>query len=187
MRLDDISLMGALHTLLCMLAMGSGTRQLLARKGTPAHAWSGNVYFLSMVAANLTILFLFHGEDVIFHPGQRPVVGYGFGFFHWLAVTALTLVLVGRFAASRQRQPFFAYAHPICMILSYWLLMGGAVNEIFDRVDWVRRVAQSVSPGAKTFAGFTLLYVAYAALDTVILVALVIAVLHVRRFRRQPA
>jgi uncharacterized membrane protein len=187
MRLDDISLLGALHTFLCVLAMGSGTRQLLARKGTPAHAWSGNVYFLAMVAANLTILFVFHGQDLIFPPGQRPAVGYGFGFFHWLAVFALALVLLGRFAASRQRQAFFAYAHPVCMILSYWLLMGGAVNEIFVRVDWVHRVALSVSPNAKTAAGFTLLYVAYAALDTCILAALVIAVLHVRRFRRQPA
>jgi hypothetical protein len=140
-----------------------------------------------MVAANLAIIFVFHGEDVIFAPGQRPVVGYGFGFFHWLAIIALALVLLGRLAASRQRQPFFAYAHPICMILSYWLLMGGAVNEMFDRVQWLHRVALLVSPGAKTIAGFTLLYVVYAGLDVAILVALAMAVLHVRRFRRQPA
>ena len=42
MRLSDISLLGALHSLLCVAAMLSGTLQLLARKGTPTHARSGN-------------------------------------------------------------------------------------------------------------------------------------------------
>jgi uncharacterized membrane protein len=187
MRLDNISLLGALHSFLCVLAMISGTLQLFARKGTPAHAIGGNVYALSMVAASLTIMFVFHGEDVIFGPGQPPTVGYGFGFFHWLAVMALALVLLGRFAASRQRQAVFAYTHPLCMILSYWLLMGGAINEAFDRVAWVRQAALYFSPGAKSIAGFVLLYVAYFGLDAAILAALVLAVLHVRRFRSQLA
>jgi uncharacterized membrane protein len=187
MRFNDISLVGAFHSLLCILAMVSGALQLFARKGTPAHAVSGNAYTLSMVAANLTIMFVFHGEDVFFRPGQQPTVGYGFGFFHWLAVTALALVLLGRFAASRQRQALFAYTHPICMILSYWLLVGGAINEAFDRVSWIRQAALYFSPGAKTVAGFKLLYVAYLALDAAILAALVVAVHHVRRFRSQLA
>ena len=128
-----------------------------------------------MVVANVTALFIFHGEDVLFRRGRPPEIGHGFGFFHWLAVVTLVLVLLGRFAASRQRQAFFAYAHPVCMILSYWMLMGGAVNEVFDRVDWVKRMALAISPGARSIAGYKLLYIVYYINDAVILAALAIA------------
>ena len=186
MRLNDISSLGWIHTFFYLMAMIAGAMQIARRKGTPSHRRRGNVYFLSMLVANVTALF-FHGEDVIFHPGKPPVIGQGFGFFHWLAVIALGLVLFGRVAASRQRQAFFAYAHPISMIMSYWLLLGGAIDEAFDRVDWVRRMALAVSPGARNIAGYKLLYVAYYVNDAVILAVLAVAVVQVRRFRRQLA
>jgi len=184
MRLNDISFLGWVHTVVCVLAMVTGTRQLVGRKGTAAHALSGSVYFVSMVAANVTVLFIFHGEDLIFRHGRPPVLGQGFGFFHWLAIITLALVLLGRLAASRQRQAFFAYAHPICMILSYWVLVGGAVNEAFDRIEWVRQAALAISPGARSLAGYKLLYIVYFAMDAVILALLAVAVVQVRRFRR---
>jgi uncharacterized membrane protein len=116
MDLNGLSLTGWIHTLICVLAMLAGTLQMMGRKGTVMHVRCGDVYFLSMLIANTTALFIFHGADVIFSSGAAPLRG-GIGFFHWLAVAALTLVLLGRLAASRQRQAFIAYAHPICMIL----------------------------------------------------------------------
>jgi uncharacterized membrane protein len=188
MRLDDISHLGWIHTLVCVLAMITGTMQIVGRKGTAMHARSGNIYFLSMVIANITALFIFQGQDVIFRSGQPPVLGgKGFGFFHWLAVFTLALVLLGRLAASFQRHAFFAYAHPICMILAYWLLLGGAVNEAFVRVDWVQQAALAISPGARNLAGYKLLYIVYFITDAVILALLGTAVAQVRRFRRQSA
>jgi len=168
-----------------MLALIAGTLQIVRTKGTPSHVLRGRIYFLAMMAANVMALFLFHAEDVIFRFGQPPVIGHGFGFIHWLAVMAVVLVLLGRLAASRQRQALFAYAHPICMILSYWLLLGGLVNEAFDRVDWVRRAALAISPRAHDIAGYKLLYIVYAVMDAVILGLLTVAVIQVRRFRRQ--
>jgi uncharacterized membrane protein len=187
MRLNDISLLGWIHTFFYVIAMITGAMQMARRKGTRSHTRRGNVYFLSMLIANVLALFIFTGEDVIFRSGKPPVIGQGFGFFHWLAVIALALVLFGRVAASRQRQAFFAYAHPISMILSYWLLLGAAINQAFDRVDWVRRMALAVSPGARSIAGYKLLYVAYYVNDAVILAVLAVAVVQVRRFRRQVA
>jgi uncharacterized membrane protein len=187
MRLNDISLLGWIHTFFYVMAMITGAMQMARGKGTPSHARRGNVYFLSMLIANVTAWFIFTGEDVIFRPGKPPVIGQGFGFFHWLSVIALALVLLGRVAASRQRQAFFAYVHPISMILSYWLLLGALINEAFTRVDWVRRMALAVSPGARTIAGYKLLYVAYYVNDAVILAVLAVALIQVRRFRRQLA
>jgi hypothetical protein len=187
MRLNDISYLGWIHAFVYALAMITGTMQFVGRKGTPTHARTGNIYFLSMVIGNLAALFIFHGQDVIFRSGQPPVLnGKGFGFFHWLAVLTLALVLLGRLAASRQRQAFFAYAHPVCMILAYWLLLGGAVNEAFVRVDWVQHAALAISPDARNIAGYKLLYIVYFINDAVILALIVTAVAQVRRFRRQP-
>jgi len=187
MRLNDISILGWIHALFYVMAMIAGAMQMACGKGTPSHMRRGNVYFLSMLIANIMALFIFTGEDVIFRSGKPPVIGQGFGFFHWLSVIALALVLFGRVAASRQRQAFFAYAHPVSMILSYWLLLGALINEVFDRVDWVRRMALAVSPGARNIAGYKLLYVAYYVNDAVILAVLAAAVIQVRRFRRQLA
>jgi uncharacterized membrane protein len=187
MRIDDLSVLGWNHTFLCALALIVGALQWRGEKGTPGHAVRGNVYFLSMVAANITALFIFGGEDLLFRHGRPPVIGTGFGFVHWLAVAALALTLLGRLAASLQRIGFFAYAHPICMILSYWLLVGGAVNEAFVRIDWVRRAALAISPGARSIAGYKLLYLVYFALDVAILALLLTAIVQVRRFRRQSA
>jgi uncharacterized membrane protein len=187
MRLNDISLIGWLHSMVYMLAVIVGAMQLVSRKGTRSHALRGNIYFLAMVVANVTALVIFHGEDVLFRRGRPPVVGQGFGFFHWLAVFTLVLVVLGRLAASRQRHAFFAYAHPVCMILSYWVLVGGAINEAFDRVDWVRRAALAISPGARSIAGYKLLYIVYCINDAVILAALAAATLQVWRYRRQLA
>jgi hypothetical protein len=65
MNTDGISLLGWIHIFVCPLALISGALQLAGRKGTPAHARRGNVYFLSMAIANVTALFIFHGDLLI--------------------------------------------------------------------------------------------------------------------------
>ena len=187
MNTNEISLLGWAHIFVCALALISGTLQLAGRKGTPAHAHRGNVYFLSMVIANVTALFIFHG-DLLLHHGKPPVVvGQGFGMAHWLAVITLAVLLLGRIAASRQRMAFFAYAHPISMIVTYWFLVGGAINEAFVHVGWLQRAALAISPEAHGLAGYKLVYIVHFTNDALILAAIVIAVVQVRQFRRQTA
>jgi len=185
MNANDISLLGWTHTFLCALALISGAAQLVRAKGTSSHALCGNIYFLSMVIANVMALFIFHG-DLLVRSGQPGVrVGQGFGVVHWLAVITLVVLLLGRLAASRQRVAFFAYAHPICMIVTYWMLVGAAINEAFVRVGWVQRVAQAISPAARGLADYKLVYIVHFTNDAFLLAGIVIAVVHVRQFRRQ--
>jgi uncharacterized membrane protein len=187
MNTNHISLLGWIHIFVCALALICGALQLAGRKGTPAHARRGNLYFLSMVIANITALFIFHGDLFVRHGKPPVVVGQGFGMAHWLAVITLAVLLLGRLAASRQRVAFFAYAHPICMIVTYWFLVGGAINEAFVRFDWLKRAARAISPAARGLGGYKLAYIVHLTNDAFILAAIVIAIVRVRQFRRQTA
>jgi hypothetical protein len=71
------------------------------------------------------------------------------------------------------------------MIVSYWMLVGGAINEAFVRVGWLQRLAQAISPAARGLPGYTLVYIVHFTNDALILAAIVFAVVQVRQFRRQ--
>jgi hypothetical protein len=184
MNYNDISFIGWIHTLACVVAMITGAMELLSRKGTPAHAARGNTYFLSMVLANVTAMVIFHDQELFLRPGHPPVFHKGFGLIHWFAAFTLLLVLIGRLSALLRKRAFFAYAHPIFMILSYWFLMGGAVNELFVRVDWAKQAALAISPGAHNIAGYKLVYIIQFSLDAVWLAAIATAVVQIRRRMR---
>jgi len=187
MKIDDISLIGWVHMLAYVVAMIVGAMQLVARKRTASHRLRGETYFAAMVVANITAMVIFRVQDLFFRIGQPPVFHKGFGAFHWLAAVTLLIVLLGRVSALRQRHAFFAYAHPICMILSYWILIGGALQELFVRVDLARQAALAISPGARNLAGYKLAYIVTFSLDAILLAAMATAVVEVRRFRRQVA
>jgi uncharacterized membrane protein len=185
MPVSDVTLLGWFHTAACMIALVVGAIQLFSNKGTIAHARRGSVYFWSMVIANGTTLFLY-SVDVVIRPGQKPLIGPYFGLFHWLAMFTLLLVVLGRVSAHRQKA-FFAYGHPVFMILSYWLLVGGGINEAFARIAWLQNLALAVSPGAKTIAEYELALWFQNANHLVALIALVAAIAGVRRLRRKPS
>jgi uncharacterized membrane protein len=185
MRLNDVSFIGWIHTLACLVAMISGAMELLARKGTPAHVARGNTYFLSMVIANVTAMVIFHDMEIFVRPGEPPAFHKGFGAVHWLAAITLAFVLIGRLSAPLRARALFAYAHPVFMILSYWILMGGAVNELFLRVDWAKHAALALSPGARNIGGYKLVYLIHFSLDALWLTAIAIAVVQTGKFRRQ--
>ena len=88
MSVAPISLIGWLHTAVCVAAMVTGAVALCTRKGSARHRRCGRWYVHSMIAAQLTAL-LIYGDG-------------GFRIFHWLAIIALLLVVLGAFAAPRQ-------------------------------------------------------------------------------------
>jgi len=184
MPVSDVTPLGWFHTAACLVALVIGAVQVGSTKGTAAHRWRGNVYFWSMVIANGTTLFLYT-VDVVIRPGQKPLIGPYFGVFHWLAMFTLLLVVLGRVSANRQKA-FFAYGHPVFMILSYWLLVGGGINEAFARLGWLHDLALAISPGAKTIAEYKLALWFQNANHVVALIALVAAIAGVRRLRRKP-
>ncbi len=71
------------------------------------------------------------------------------------------------------------------MIVTYWFLLGGGINEAFIHIDWVRDAGLVVSPGAQRIGQLKLLWVLQLALDALVLIAVVMVVLQVRRFRRR--
>ena len=128
MSIPPVSLIGWLHTAVCSAAMAAGAAALWSRKGSALHKRWGGWYVHTMLAAQLTALLIYSGG--------------GFGIFHWLAVVALLLVVLGAFAAPRQARAPWSLTHVSCMVWSYYLLIGGAVNEAFLRLS----VLRSVSP-----------------------------------------
>jgi uncharacterized membrane protein len=181
---SEVTALGWFHTAACSIALVFGALQLFGKKQTAAHPLRGKIYFWSMSIAMTTTLFLY-STDVVIRPGEKPLIGPHFGVFHWVAVFTLLLVVLGQLSAGRQRMAFFAYAHPVFMILSYWLLVGAGITAAFTRIDGLRELALSISPGAKTLVQLKLvIYVAFAT-PVVHLGALVAAIVSVRRMRRR--
>jgi len=186
MPISEVTALGWFHTAACMVALVVGALQLFGKKGTAAHALRGKIYLWSMLIALAATLFIF-SMDVVIRLGQSPLFGPYFGLFHWLAMFTLLLVVLGQLSAKRQRMAFFAYAHPVFMILSYWLLVGAGITAAFARIGWLQELALSISPGAKTLVQYKLLIWVANANHVVHLVALVAAIMGVRRLRRSPS
>jgi uncharacterized membrane protein len=162
MMIEDISAIGWFHTLFCFVAMLAGGVNLVRTKGTPAHRIMGRLYVLAMVLQNVSALFVFEPHS---HSGGSLALDR-FGPFHWLALVTLAIVALASFSAPRQARLPYAYLHPAGMIVSYYLLIGGAVNEVFVRVDALRAVgfsARGPSP-AVDLTHFAIILVASAVL-----------------------
>ena len=84
MRIDDISLLGWLHTLASMVALLAGPAVFAMTKGTRFHRQAGTTYAIAMGIASITALGLF-----------APITGLpAFNRFHWMALG--TLAIPGR-------------------------------------------------------------------------------------------
>lgn len=183
MRLEDVGLLGWLHTLACIAALvAGGWNSILFDRGR-WHQLRGDIYVWSMVVANV-LVFAIYDFDIDFVSGNAgPGV---MGFFHWLAVAALVLTLVGWFAARRQRHGVWAYTHPVAMALSYYVLLGGLVNELFARVSILRPLAVTMVDGQPRF-GSPIIGMSQSAvmLATAILIAIYIVRVFLRRRARK--
>ncbi len=146
MHISDITVFGWFHSVTCMIALLCGAANLALPKGTGRHRVAGRIYVWSMIALNLSAFAIYRfdiGQFVPFRAGAHV-----FGFFHWLAVTTIVLVLIGYHAGARQGRTFWAYVHPTAMVLSYYVLIGGGINEAFARIDFLRAMAIRSGGGA---------------------------------------
>jgi uncharacterized membrane protein len=122
----DLYPIGWLHSAFSILALAAGMVVLVRPKGTPVHKLRGRIYMLALVATCLTS-FAIYRRDMFWFP-------------HWTGVGALVLVAAG-FAFAHYKQPRGRMQwHLSCMVASYYLLLGGGVNEMFLRVDALRRL-----------------------------------------------
>ncbi len=127
----DLSWLGWIHAVACVGALATGALVLLGPKGTRRHRAGGLLYLIAMLVTNLTALGIYR-NGVFFFP-------------HWFAVAALTAIAVG-FLCVRLRRPraYWRNAHLTCMVASYYMLIGGGVNELFLRVHVFHAMAPDV-------------------------------------------
>jgi uncharacterized membrane protein len=127
MRLD-LSLLGWLHTLACLVALVLGGMNLVRRKGTPSHRRIGQWYLGSILVVSVTALG-------IYRLGR-------FFFPHWLAIaTIIFAILAYSFARFKWPRVLWLRFHIMSTVLTYYLLIGGGVNEAYIRIDVLRRLS----------------------------------------------
>lgn len=185
MHMSEVSLIGWVHTIACIAALILGAWNVMAAKGTPTHKRCGTGYAASMVIA-MTCSFAVYRFDLPVAPRLNSTMG-GFGIFHWLSVAALVLTVIGYFGASRQQRGFWAYAHPVAMILSYYLLIGGLINELFVRVNALRPFAFVRVNGRMIFGSTPAVEISHHVNELATLCLLILFAVKVRRYRRQSA
>jgi uncharacterized membrane protein len=141
MNMTGVSVLGWLHTLACTVAIVVGAYMLAGPKGTALHRRTGRWYIYIMLVANISSFGVYHFDISRFVP---LAAGAGrFGLFHWESVFTLAFLLLAWFAASRQRRAAWAYVHPVSMLVTYYMLIGGLVNELFVRVEFLRNFARA--------------------------------------------
>lgn len=130
----DLFPLGWVHAIACLIALAAGALAFGTRKGQARHVLAGRVYLASMLVLNLSALGIYR-LGVFFFP-------------HMLAIATLVLVAVG-WAAARAHwpRPLWRNLHLSAMIGSYYMLIGGGVNEAFLRVEALRRMANQQGAG----------------------------------------
>jgi uncharacterized membrane protein len=181
MQITDISIIGWIHTIACIAALAFGPWNIVATKGTPHHKLRGSLYAASMVIA-MGLSFFIYRFDIPLVRGEKTGPGV-FGLFHWFAISALFFTLLGYYASSRQRKGFWAYTHPVAMTLSYYLLIGGLINELFARLNILRPFAFTLINGKLVFGTMVVGMTQFAA-EIVTVILLIIFCVKVWRYRR---
>jgi len=112
------------HTIAASLSLIFGTIVLFGKKGDTKHRKLGLWYFYAMLVNNLTALVI--------------VKAFGKWFFpHYLAIACLVVIIPG-IVAIRRKHKHWLKVHIISMIISYYLLIGGAINEAFLHIPKLR-------------------------------------------------
>jgi uncharacterized membrane protein len=128
----DLSPLGWTHFLASLAAIAAGAAILVRPKGTALHKARGWIYVAVMALTNLTALGIY----------SRGV----FFFAHWLAIAGLIITAAGVAAAHfRIPRKGWMHLHLTCMVASFYLLIGGAVNEAFLRVSFLRRLVPDLN------------------------------------------
>ena len=121
----SMSVLGWFHTAACVVALATGAWVILTPKGTRRHRAVGRVFTGALVFTCVTSLGIY----------SRHV----WTFAHWFAVFGLAMVGAGWLLARFKRpRGAWRYLHLTCMLLAYYDLLGGGVNEVFLRVKPLR-------------------------------------------------
>jgi uncharacterized membrane protein len=127
MRLD-LSFLGWIHSLSCIAALALGGVNLARPKGTKVHRRVGQAYLLAILVVGITSLGIY-SQNRFFFP-------------HWLAVITIVLAVFSYlFAHFCWPAQVGLRGHFTCTVLTYYLLVGGGVNEAFLRINALRQLS----------------------------------------------
>ena len=126
----EMSPLGWLHSLACVIALASGLFNIVTPKGTALHRRVGAAFTITLVVVCVSSLGIYKQHR--------------FWFPHWDALATLVLLAVA-WSAARYKWPRrgWIYLHLTTMLLSYYMLIGGGVNELFLRVAVLHRMIGS--------------------------------------------
>ena len=126
----DLLPLGWVHLIASLIAVGLGAVIIVRGKGTPTHRRWGRIYVLAVLATSITALGIYR-------------LGVFF-FAHWFGVAVLIVIVLGVMAAHfKIPQKGWTQLHLTCMLLSFYILIGGGVNEVFLRVAILRRLVRN--------------------------------------------
>jgi uncharacterized membrane protein len=120
-----VSMIGWVHGAVSAIALPLALYMLLARKGTPRHRAAGRAFAIIMLVVSVTSLGIYRFDR--------------FWMPHWTAVATIASVALG-WCAVRFRWPTRAswqHVHITAMLITCYLLFGGAINEAFLRVPYL--------------------------------------------------
>lgn len=134
-------LLSLTHITAASLSLILGAFALINTKGTHKHIKKGLWYFYAMLINNISSLFILKAFGNWFFP-------------HYLAITCLVVLIPGVIAI-KLRHKHWLKVHIISMVLSYYLLIGGAINELFLHVSQWRPLIINNDPAV----GYTHMFV----------------------------
>lgn len=129
------------HILAASLSLIFGTIVIFGKKGTTKHKKLGLYFFYVMLLNNLTALFILNAFGKWFFP-------------HYLAIACLIFIIPGIFAV-KLKHKYWLKVHIICLVVSYYLLIGGAINETFLHVPNLRPYIINNAPIVGIMHGIT--------------------------------
>ncbi len=113
-----------IHTISASFSLIFGIIVLLGVKGNIRHKKIGLWYFYAMLLNNITALFILNAFGRWFFP-------------HYLAIACLIVIIPG-IISIKLKHKYWLKVHIICMVLSFYLLIGGAINETFLHIPNLR-------------------------------------------------
>ena len=120
------------HTISATLSLVFGTIVVFGSKGDLRHKKLGLWYFYAMLINNLTALVIINAFGKWFFP-------------HYLAIACLIVIIPG-ITAIKFKHKYWLKIHIISMVISYYLLMGGAINEAFLHIPKLRPFINNNDP-----------------------------------------
>jgi uncharacterized membrane protein len=121
----NFSTIGAVHTLLCLYVLWIGAIMLWRAKGNSLHRSSGRRYLFASTLSCVSALMIYPDGT--------------FNIFHVIAVVTLMLLAIG-FGSAHSKVPKRKWLriHITTIVLSYYMMIGGLINEAFVRITSLR-------------------------------------------------